>query len=77
MTRLLENAKRWWLTALVSVPLLAQTDGCLDASTSNDLRQGLADAATSVLTAASSYIVNDLVNRLLDIPTSSFSSFGF
>ncbi len=75
MTHLLENARRWWLTALVSLPLLAQTEGCIDGAASNDLRQGLADVVTTVLTSATTYIVNDLVYRLLDIPSSSFSSF--
>jgi len=70
MIRLCQNARRWCLIGLMIFPLLGQTQGCLGMS-----RSDVAAAAAGVVSAATNSLISDAVNRLLDVPVSSFSRF--
>ncbi len=72
MTRLSACARRLWLLGLMTGPVLAQTQGCVDTSTTNALRESVAAIFAGVAATGLTLIINDYVNRVLDVPTSMF-----
>lgn len=69
MRRLIDNTRGLTLTAIATLPVLAQTSGCLDPET---VRQSAASIATQMANAGLNSWVSTTVNRMLDLPTSMF-----
>jgi hypothetical protein len=74
MTDWKARLSRWFIVAMLSLPILAQTQGCL---TTNQARADVATSVGTVLAAGASYLIGNFVNQLLNIPTSPFSSLRF
>jgi len=53
-------------------PVLAQYGGCVDTSTTNAMRESVAAIFAGIATTGVTLIINDYVNRVLDVPTSMF-----
>jgi len=75
MNRWTTAARRWYMLGVMAFPVLAQTSGCLGTTGTNETRQAVSDIVAQTLNSALSYLISDAVNRALDVPTSSFSSF--
>jgi hypothetical protein len=71
MNRLPSHLKRLVITAMVSSPILAQTEGCLGMST-NELREAVSVAVSTAISAGLSQAISLVINRALDVPTGFF-----
>ncbi|MBN1347172.1 MAG: hypothetical protein JXQ73_31055 [Phycisphaerae bacterium] len=72
MTRLMTCLKGSLFVGLSTLPVLAQLEGCFNASTTNELRAGVATAMTQVINTGVTYYLNMYINNWLDVPTSFF-----
>ncbi len=72
---MMRRAKRCCLVVTFCIPMLAQTQGCLNLST-NEARELTSTAVSQVLGAGANYIIGYWINRFLDVPSSIFSRLG-
>lgn len=71
MIRFIERLPIRWIAALVSVPLLAQTSGCLGLD-KNTLRETLSTITAQAISAGIGQWLSLTIKRALDVPTSFF-----